>query len=203
LKTSSEITASKTDEMSELAKVHGPEGGTLPQWQDARARLENYLRALNPAGPEQNERIISAVLDRATAIHSEVPEAEPLALVMSEFHELLGQWFQQSLPPGDLAAGSGLVSHLAVDARQKWPEAFLSNDPPVELQHALQNCAVQAAPNLRVTRMVPQPFDNLLGDLNLPTALAQLSKDLPPSMVAKLAAFVMSGIALLSGNRLR
>ncbi len=51
--------------------------------------------------------------------------------------------------------------------------------------------------------MVPQPFDSPLGDLNLPSALGVLTKDLSPSLVAKVAAFILSGIAFLSGNRMR
>jgi hypothetical protein len=204
MSTSCEATACQTQEMSKFADIHGSEGDALPQWQQARSRLGVYLRALNLAPPEQHDQIISAVLDHAVARQAELPEAEPLVLVMGGFQEFLEHWFQRSLPSGEPSATSSLVSFLAIDAGQKWPETFLTDEPPVEMRQALQTCIVRAAPDLQVSRMVPQPFENVLDDLNLPTALVQLTRDLPPSVVAKVTALVVSGLALLfGGNRLR
>lgn len=188
--------------MSDLTNIHVPEGSTLPQWHDARARIEAYLRALNLAEPKQRERIAALVLERAAAKFADCPEQSPLVRTMVEFQDLSDRWFQQARA-SDEATASDDALYLAVDGGRKWPGAFLAEDVPVELTQALHACEVRAAPDLRVSRMVPHPFDNLLDDLSLPTALTQLTKDLPPSLVAKVAAVMMSGLALLSGNRIR
>ena len=105
---------------------------------------------------------------------------------------------------GARGAATGLVSCLAIDGFEKWPAAFLAEQVPADFRRALQKSAVRAAPDLSLSRMVPQPFESPLSDLNLPTALAQLTKDMSPSLVARVIAFIFSGFAIWwSGNRMR
>jgi len=92
---------------------------------------------------------------------------------------------------------------FVIDATQKWPAAFLAEEIPLDFQRALRHCEVNAAPDLKVSRMVPQPFESPLSDINLPTALGELTKNLSPSIVARAIALVVSGLAFLSGNRMR
>ncbi len=130
-------------------------------------------------------------------------EKPPTALVMNEMRELSEQWLEKVTPPSERTADRGLVSLFAIDAGEKWPAVFLAEEVPADFRQTLRECEVRAAPDLMVSRMVPQPFESPLGDLSLPGALGQLTKDLSPSLVAKVTAFILSGIAFFSGNRLR
>jgi hypothetical protein len=180
-----------------------PENDVEPEWREARCRVEAYLRALDFSDCEQQQRIISVVLQRAVAKHAQTPGESPTVLAMNEICDLLEQWFQKVMQPPGHASATGFAPLFAIDATQKWPAAFLADEVPADFRQILRECEVRAAPDLRVSRMVPQPFDSPLGDMNLPGALGQLTKDLSPSLVAKVTAFIVSGIAFLSGNRLR
>jgi hypothetical protein len=173
------------------------------EWKEARYRLEIYLRTLHLTDPQQQERIIHVVLQRAAGKYAENADQHPTALVMKEMHDLSEQWLAKITQPSERMADRGLVSLFAIDAGEKWPVVFLAEEVPADFKQTLQQCEVRAAPDLRVSRMVPQPFESPLGDMNLPSALGQLTKDLSPSLVAKVAAVILSGIAFLSGNRMR
>jgi len=180
-----------------------PTNGSEPEWNEARDRVEAFLRALHLYDVEQQQRIVSLVLQRAALKQAQNPGESPTGLAMREIRDLSEEWFQKVAEPAERASATGLVSLFALDATKKWPHHFLAENVPVELRQSLQRCEVRAAPDLKVSRMVPQPFDSPLGDLTIPTALGQLTKDLSPSLVAKVVAFVLSGFTLWSGNRLR
>ena len=185
--------------MNSFSQTNGIES----EWKEARFRLETYLRALHLAGQEQQERIIQAALQRAGSKHAGNPGESPTALVMNEMCELSEQWFVKVVPPSGRTAGQGFASLFAMDAGKKWPGVFLADEVPANFKQTLRECEVRATPDLKVSRMVPQPFESPLGDMNLPSALGQLTKDLSPSFVAKAVALILSGFAFLSGNRLR
>ena len=180
-----------------------PSNGIESDWKEARLRLETYLRALNLTDPEQEGRIIQVVLQQAASKSAENLEENPTVLTMNAMHELLENWFVRIAPPSERTGGQGFVSLFAIEARDKWPAIFLAEEVPTDFKQTLSECEVRAAPDLRVSRMVPQPFESPLGDLNLPSALGQLTKDLSPSLVAKVVAFIVSGLTLWTGNRMR
>jgi hypothetical protein len=189
--------------MSEGNYMSLPASRPAAQWREALPRMETYLHALNVASPERQQRILWSILERAAAKQAQNPKENLTTLATNEVFELAEHWFQEIFPAGERVSAGGLISYLAIDAAQKWPEAFLSEDVPADLRLALTKSEVRAAPDLMVSPMVPQPFDNPLGDINLPTALAQLTKDLSPSFVARAVAFVLGAFTLWSGNRLR
>lgn len=173
------------------------------EWAEAEARVRSYLQALELTDRERQEFIVKAVLQRAAAKREENPGANPTALAMEEIHSVSEQWIQSLLANTERPAARGFISLFAIDAPKKWPEAFLADVVPADFRRALCECEISAAPDLKVTRMVPQPFDNLLGDLNLPNALGELTKNLSPSVVGRAAALVLSTISFLLGNRMR
>jgi len=180
-----------------------PTTGFESEWKAAHDRLEAYVMALCLTNQEQRERIISTVLRQAALKHAQNPGESPMVLAMNEIHELLDQWFAKIIPSRERVSVTGLISLFAIDATKRWPGAFLADEVPADFQRTLRACEVNAAPGLSVSRMVPQPFETALSDINLPTALGQLTKDLPPSLVTKVIAFVLSGFTIWSGNRLR
>jgi len=169
----------------------------------AASRLRTYLQALQVTNHEQQERIVSAVLQRAEMKQAENPQTTLIALAMNEIGSLSDQWFEKLLSNQERPGVNGLVSLCAVDAADKWPAAFLAEQVPPELYYALRRCDVQAVPGLKVSRMVPQPFENPLQDvINLPSPLGSLSKE-RLSLVAKFSAFVISFFSIWSGHRMR
>jgi hypothetical protein len=180
-----------------------PENDVEPEWREARCRVEAYLRALDLSDCEQQQRIISVVFQRAAAKHAQNPGESPTVLAMNEICELLEHWLQKVIQPSGHASATGFVPLFAIDAAQKWPAAFLAEEVPADFRQILEECEVLAAPDLKVSRMVPQPFENPLGAINLPSALGQLTKDMSPSLVARVVAFILSGFTFWSGNRMR
>ena len=153
------------------------------EWYAARLRLEEYLRALHIVNQEQRERIIPRVLERAARTQAEHPGQCPTVLAMAELRGGLEQWFKQNLASRERVAVSGLMAWFSLDAPEKWAVAFLAEDPPAEMQRGLQECQVPAAPALRVSSMVPQPFINPLSaaiNLNLPGPVGKLAQDSVP-----------------------
>lgn len=173
------------------------------EWTEARARVDEYLRAACLANEEQRERIISTVLQRAVAKHVQDPAGNPTALAMHEFFEVTDDWLRTITQSRESASANALVYLFATDATKKWPAAFLSDDVPADFVRRIRECKASPAPDLRVSRMVPQPFHSPLTGIALPTALGQLAKDLSPSVIAKVGAVVWSAFSILSGNRMR
>jgi hypothetical protein len=170
-----------------------------PEWEEARYRLQAYLRALQLTNPEQQERIISRVLRVAGAKQAEQPGTWPTSLAMNEVRELSERWFGKLLATQERASITGMVALFALDAPKKWPAVFLAEEIPEDFQRAVRECAARAAPDLKVSSMVPQPFENPLPDVNLPRPLVELTKDLVP-LATKLFTLLFS---IWTGNRLR
>jgi hypothetical protein len=173
------------------------------EWQEAEARVRAYLQALQVVEREEQDRIIALVLSRSAVLQMEHPNDSPLSLAMREIRTLAEQWLGQLLVHDERAAVTGFVYLFALDATQKWPTAFLADEIPQDFRQALQTCEVNAAPNLRVSTMVPQPFESPLQDINLVSGLGQLTKNLSPSVVARAVTFIVSCLPFVSSNRVR
>ena len=172
------------------------------EWDEAHSRVREYLQALGVTEVQQQDRIILLVLQAARRKHEENPAASPTMLAMHELRHLSDDWFAKVLGACERPASSGLVSWFATNAAGKWPAAFLANESPADLDRALRECEVRAAPGLQVASMVPQPFPNPLQDaLNLLPTLGKLRKSLP--LMAKASALLLSCFSLWPGNRLR
>jgi hypothetical protein len=184
--------------MNELFSINEQEAG----WEEARLRIRIYLRALN-LGEEDCRHVTEMVTSRLAARYGGEPQSNPTALAMDEVRDLCDSWFEKMVPGQGRASVRGLVSHFAMDGSRRWPGTFLRDQVPAEFQRALQTSEVRGAPDLRVSRMVPQPFDSPLRDITLPNALAQLTKDLSPSLVARAIGLVISWLSIWTGNRMR
>ena len=101
-----------------------PTSGSEAEWKEARARLEAYLRALHLANEEQQERIISVVLQQAAVKHAQNPVESPTALAMNEIRDISEQWFAKLSESGERKCTMGFVLLFATDATKKWPAAF-------------------------------------------------------------------------------
>src|SRR5205814_7369891 len=57
--------------------------GASPEWDDARARVEAYFRALR-VSPSRRDDIVEQLIQRAVAVHAADPTQPPTTLVMKE-----------------------------------------------------------------------------------------------------------------------
>jgi hypothetical protein len=171
-----------------------------PAGREARARLNAYLQALGLADRAHRERISEAVWHEAASKQPQHPAKCPTELAMQTFHELAEQWLEKFLPAVERPAGKSFISLFAMDMFTEWPAVFLADSLPAGFPRDRLECEVRA-PGLRLSSMVPEPFDLPLRDVNLPSALGELTRGLAPSLVAKAVLRMGSALYLFSGNR--
>jgi len=172
-------------------------------WGEARLRIEAYLVGMGITSETERERVIQNILKQTAIEYAGNPEGNPVALAMNQLLKTLDQWAGKFSFPDEQSKVRGSVLLYAVDGPKMWPAALFTGEMPDTFRQAISDCQVAATPDLSVSRMVPQPFDNALLDIKLPNAVGKLTKDISPSFLAKAAAVVASGLALLFGNRLR
>jgi hypothetical protein len=176
-----------------------PKTGSELEWAAAGRRLEDYLRALQVFDRGQQNQIILRVLERAAGKQAANPTLCPTVLAMEEIRAAMDQWFEQIFSSRDRASVRGFIALLAIDAPNKWPAAFLAENVPSDFRCAMLQSEIRAAPDLRVSNMVPQPFANPLRDgINWPDAGGRLARRLPP-LVMKGTTAVLSLFANSSG----
>jgi hypothetical protein len=140
-----------------------PTTGRLQEWNAAYYRLEDYLRAHLVVSKIHQHRIVLRLLDRAAARHRQDPTQSPVRLAMEEAYAEIERWFQRvmqndEIPPARLAT-MGRVSMYILEATQRWPAAFLADDPPPEFVQAMHRISIRSGPDLRVSTMVPREPD--------------------------------------------
>jgi hypothetical protein len=149
------------------------------EWEDANVRVGNYLRAMRVANEERQAEIVSSILERAANRAKERPAFRPAILVVEEIRAATARWLAQVLPSSEHVAVGDFLSLRVINALENWPTAFLAEEVPAELQRAMLRSKVRAVPELQISSMVPEPFDNpLLGTLPLRNALAMLARSL-------------------------
>ena len=136
-----------------------PQTGSEREWNAAYDRLEDYLCAFRVENRLLQSQIILRLLESAAARHAEEPGQNPTALAMEEARAAMARWFANLLPKAERAAITGPIAWLAVDAPEKWPAAFLSDEVSSEFRRELQKTDLRPGPELRVSSMVPRPFD--------------------------------------------
>jgi hypothetical protein len=127
-------------------------------------RVEDYLRAHRIHNRLHQSRLILRVLERAARRHQENPSLDPTTLAAEEAERMMDAWFGEVLGekdlPHDRIAVSGRVALLLTDGPEKCPYAFLDEEQvPPEFVRAMQQCSIEAGPDLAVSSMVPRPID--------------------------------------------
>jgi len=136
-----------------------PITGSQADWNVAYYRLEDYFRALRMVNKVHQSQIILHILEKTAARHARDASQNPAALAMEEARAAMDQWFETVLGHRERIAVAGLISLLAIDAPERWPVAFLSDEIPVEFRSEMQESEVRAGPDLQVSSMVPRPID--------------------------------------------
>lgn len=141
-----------------------PRTGTLDEWNDAYARVEDYLRAHRIHNRLHQSRLILRILERAARRHEENPRLNPTTLAAEEAGRMMDAWFGAILRDqhlsSDRTAVAGRVALLLTDGPQKNPYAFLNEEQmPPEFVQAMRQSSIEAGPDLAVSNMVPRPID--------------------------------------------
>ncbi len=148
----------------ELPGTFRPCTGTMDEWNAAYVRVEDYLRAHRIHNRLHQSRLIQQILERAARRHEANPALSPTVLAAEEIEARMDQWFAELLDrrgqPHDRIAIDGRLALLLCDGPEKWPYAFLDEQPsPVEFSQAMRAGAIAAGPDMAVSSMVPRPID--------------------------------------------
>jgi hypothetical protein len=158
------------------------------EWHEACLRVRSYLRAMRVTSEAQREEIVLHILARAARRQIENPGLRPVVLAMQEIRAATARWLKQIEPSREQVTAVDYLALLAVNTAERWPAAFLAEEVPGDLQQSIRKSNVSAVPELRVSSMVPEPFDPLLAALPLRNALARLAGSLALQISRKTAA---------------
>jgi hypothetical protein len=180
-----------------MATVSAPATPTAsePDLNAACERLDNYLLALRVADKARRDQIVKRILEMALARRAADSSQNLTTLAMEETRAAMERWFGSILGCRERIAVAGLVSMLAVDAPERWPVAFLSDDHSVEFRTELMESHVRGGPDLQVSSMVPRPLDvgPLLDPIHFPEAIGRLGRKAAIfAMAVVIAAFTFS-----------
>lgn len=148
-----------------------PRTGTAAEWNDAYARLSDYLRACRIHSRLHRTCLILETLRRAKVTHEKHPDQSPTAVVIHEARRMHRAWLRGiigdlNVPEGRLDA-NGRLAFLLCDGPNEYPDFFLSStEGPLEMLRAMRKPIQQSGPDLSVSSMVPRPIDlGVLPDL--------------------------------------
>jgi len=180
-----------------MATVSAPiyETGSEADWNEARERLDDYLRALRLMDEARRGQIVMRVLETAVSRRSADSSQSLTLLAMEEARVAMDIWFEGVLGRRERIAVAGLVSMHAVDAAERWPLAFLSDDLPGEFRAEMMESHVRGGSDLQVSSMAPRPLDvgPLLDPIQLPEAIGRIARSAVIfAMAIVLAAFTFS-----------
>jgi len=135
--------------------------GTIREWNEAHRRLEDYLRAYRLADKWHEHRLMGEILRRAAERHGLDPGASPAKAAIETAQEMIDEWFSRILPEVDPArrCAQGRACLLLVDAGDRWPAAFLSQEPPADFLVRMKEVSIRLTPEMDVTPMNPCPMD--------------------------------------------
>jgi hypothetical protein len=173
-----------------------PTTGSEADWNAAYYRLEDYFRALCMVNKVHQSQVILRLLEAAAVRHALDVSQNPTVLAMEEARATMNQWFEAILGRRERIGVGGLISLLAIDAPERWPAAFLSEEIPAECLREMQESGLRAGPDLQVSSMVPRPIDvsPLLDPIHLSDALDKARWSL--AILATLAALVVLSVSL-------
>lgn len=142
-------------------------GPVLPvdaKWDEAFLRVESYLRAHRLESRILISRLTTEIVRSARTAAEARPGVAPVELAMEAADRRMSAWFlrvlgEESLDEPRLGARGRLALVLA-DVPGRWPQYFLSDDPPPEdMVAAMRSAYLDAGPELRFSNMVPRPID--------------------------------------------
>src|SRR5258708_8775852 len=143
--------------------VFNPQTGSEEGWKAAYSRLEDYLRAHSCISKLHQSQITLEILQAAAAKHAKDPQQDPIRITMAEAYNRLDQWFERILDEQDVPvtriANHGRVLMHMIDAPERWPDVFLSDEVPEEFVYAVHQTSIQSGPDFNISTMLARPLD--------------------------------------------
>lgn len=150
--------------MEALSVQFQPATGTDAEWNEAYARMSDYLRAYGIHQRLRRTHLIMEILQIAAEKHAQNPAQSPTEVAMTEVRDRLHRWLGELLPDYAgreevLEPVGRLAFHLS-EGQKNWPQQFLSGgETPEELRQAMQKSIRQSGPEMDVSTMVPRGID--------------------------------------------
>lgn len=139
-----------------------PAWGDQAEWDRAFDQIDNYLRAHRLGGRWRRAQLAATILERVASRSPPDPSCSLVSLAIQETDLAMAAWFRRLLPETPLpddrqALSTGRLALLLCDGYARWPEYFLSEEPPEEMKQAMRNVIIKAGPGINKGRMVPGP----------------------------------------------
>ena len=172
-------------------------------WDEAFLRVESYLHAHQITSRQLLTSLTSSVIEEARRRAELQPDQPPVAVAMAVLHERMAEWFKHVFEDGnwdeEQYRARGRLALLMTDMAQSWAPQFLASDqPPRELADRLNDVALQAGPELRLSKMPPAVIDFTIGDEDEDSITAGRWAALVPTLVVALLVLGAIGAALAS-----
>ncbi len=133
-------------------------------WDEAFLRVESYLRSHRLESRILISRLTTEIIRAAQAEAAARPGLVPVQVAMDVADRRMSAWFMRVLGE-DVAdeprlGARGRLALVLADVPGRWPQYFLSDEPPpADLVAAMRSAYVEAGPQLRFSNMVPRPID--------------------------------------------
>lgn len=139
-------------------------------WDEAFARVENYLRAHRIESRVLLNQLASDILKDARALADQQPDETPVTLAMQIAHARIGEWLQYALGEGDWAderfRARGRLAVLMAEVPERCPDLFLRHETlPPETRRQMASAELQAGPQLKLSSMPSAELDFPLGKI--------------------------------------
>ena len=141
-----------------------PSSGTPEQWNDAYARLADYVRAHRIHSRVHRTYLILETLRRAALTHQRHAEKPPMEVVIHEARRMHRGWLRTimgdlNVPEARLDA-NGRLAFLLCDGPNQYPDYFIGDgSAPPDMVEAMRKPIEQSGPDLAFSSMVPRPID--------------------------------------------
>lgn len=148
---------------SPSAPVFQPATGSIPEWNEAFSRVEDYFRAHRVHSRIHQCELVYKIMARAADRHANDPATPPVTHALNEAAAAINGWLQTQIgdPALDVekAGRLGRVAFLLADGPEKHPEMFLDNDLPEDVRTGMRLKLEQSGPNMEVSSMVGRDMD--------------------------------------------
>lgn len=132
-------------------------GAVGQAWNEACARLEDYLESCDVRDPERRWRLALEILEEARSKVAVDSKLAPLQATMETAMSRADEWFE-FIASGDGSA-RGRVGWVSSGASAKFARDFLEPEPPHELIAIVRGETIQAGPDLQSTRVTRTEVD--------------------------------------------
>jgi hypothetical protein len=135
----------------------------IEAWNQAHARLRDYLETFALGDQVLLERLTLRLLDEARTLRQADPALNPTTITLRHAQSTLSRWLAGTLTgeaaPSPQALTSGTVALLLSRMPQRQPEFFLRDNLPLEAREDLRRTLVVTGPDLTVSSMTPRHLD--------------------------------------------